>query len=63
MLLNGNLLDVFTNPSSDLGVVEFVASTDHGAAWSANPTVIASLDFGFVSDPNQDAYIRTGHID
>jgi hypothetical protein len=60
VLPNGTLLDVFTNPA--IGLIEYVRSIDHGATWSPNPTVIASMDFGFVTDPNNGQYVRTGDI-
>jgi hypothetical protein len=60
VLPNGNLVDVFTNP--DLGVIEFVQSTNHGATWSPNPTVIARADFASVFDPNNGQYVRTGDL-
>jgi hypothetical protein len=60
VLPNGKLVDVFTNPQ--LGVIEYVQSTDHGATWSPNPTVIASADFASVFDPNNGQYVRTGDI-
>ena len=57
VLPNGNLVDVFTNPQTE--VIEFVESTDHGATWSATPTVIANADFASVFDPNNGQHVRT----
>ena len=57
VLPNGNLVDVFANPQTE--VIEFVESTDHGATWSATPTVIANADFASVLDPNNGQYVRT----
>ena len=68
VLPDGTLIDVFDlihndNKGHVKGTnVAILRSTDQGATWSASPTIISSLGFVQVTDPDTGALVRTGDI-
>ena len=68
VLPNGTLVDVFDlvkndNKGNVKGLsVAALTSTDHGLTWSSQPTIISTLNFVQVTDPDTGALVRTGDI-
>jgi hypothetical protein len=66
---NGELVDVFTlirGPKNEQGTrgthLAAIRSTDHGATWSKDETIISDFRRGIVVDPDDGAPHRTGDI-
>jgi hypothetical protein len=68
VLPNGTLIDVFDLIKNDNKMkvkglsVAAITSTDHGATWSSQATIISRLNFVQVTDPDTGALVRTGDI-
>ena len=59
VLPNGTLVDVF-DLSSVGNQVALIRSTDKGASWSSNATIVSTLDQVGVRDPESGQAVRTG---
>ena len=68
VLPSGELVDVFDlikndNKGNVKGLnIAVITSTDHGATWSSQATIVSRLNFVQVTDPDTGALVRTGDV-